>query len=104
MLAWEATMAVEQDRIDAERYRWIRAHCTRTDGSGEKFDLPKFGVLEFVWHRIEYRSGKPHVLMELDSAVDAARGVQGTEPQARSPCLCPRCCSARIGFRAGATR
>lgn len=70
-------MVDPQDRIDAERYRWLKANFTRTDGSGEKFDLPKWGVLEFIWHRVEYRDGKPCVRMELDQAVDEARGASG---------------------------
>lgn len=76
-IAGVGEVGAEQDRLDAERYRYLKANCISTHGSGGKFDLPKWGMLEFHWHRVDYRDGKPYVRMELDQAVDEARSAAG---------------------------
>lgn len=60
------------DAVHAARYRYLAEHAQREQGSGGKFDLPKYGVLEFSWEKFAWSDGRPYVAQELGAAIDEA--------------------------------
>lgn len=70
----EAPAAINQDVIDARRYRWLRDNCSSVNVKSDgKFGLPDYGQLAFLWHRRDWVGGKPRIVLDtLDEAIDKA--------------------------------
>ena len=68
-----ARVAVEAEREDAERYRWLRAHM----GWYSTADSPGGPALASVSERIWYHATEDTESVTLDAAIDRARGETG---------------------------
>ena len=64
----------ERDALaaDAARYRWLTTTHQSELGSGGKFDLPKYGVLNFAWEKYEWIDGRLWLTQGVDDAIDSA--------------------------------
>ncbi len=75
-LAAEPHEMPDANKVDAERYRWLRdrSGCVNIAYDDGKFQLPDYQDLLFCWRRREWVDGKPVVVCDgLDAAVDKAR-------------------------------
>lgn len=61
-----------KDAEDGRLFQWlIQNHLDNHVGSGEKFNLPDYGVLGYSFRRREWKDGKPYIAQEIRDAIRA---------------------------------